>query len=48
MNSKAASVQLTMRQNYDSPFLYDDNVLSTVTGDAYCSNCMVFYWKNFH
>jgi hypothetical protein len=46
--SKAASVQLTMRQNYDSPFLYDDNVLSTVTGDAYCSNCMVFYWKNFH
>lgn len=45
--SKAENVQLTMRGNYDGPW-YDNNVLSTVTGDSYCSNCMWFYWKNFH
>jgi hypothetical protein len=46
--SKAATVRLTMYQDYDPPFLYDNNVLSTVTEDKYCSSCMVFNGQNFH
>ncbi|MGA2097390.1 MAG: G1 family glutamic endopeptidase [Candidatus Acidiferrum sp.] len=45
--SKAATVQLTMRGNYDAPW-YDNNVLSTVTTDAYDDTEMIFYWKGFH
>jgi hypothetical protein len=45
--SKAASMQLTMRNKDDAPW-GDNNVLSTLIAATGCPECMNFYWKNFH